>query len=272
MWMKSTETVEREFLPAALDPAVKNIRTTASVDAQKMIKGVVAVVGCDGTGKTRLAHDLVHIFNQRCPTERQYMGLISGETGDKIKRLPVIGVMLEHYLAAKVRRAQDMEKKLPGAFTALVMYLFSLWRVLQMRKLKQRARSGSLMIAERYPQAEIAGFHYDGPGLAADRSDRWLVRELAHHEQKIYARMAQNKPMLIIRLLIDAETAYARKSDHPMAELRDKIQKMPSITYNNANIIEIDSRLPYDEVLKQATFIIDQALQFRDHNKNNLRL
>ena len=59
--------------------------------------------------------------------------------GDKIKRLPFIGVRLESHLAAKVRRAQDMKKKVPGVFTALVMYLFSVWRVLQVKRMKRLA-------------------------------------------------------------------------------------------------------------------------------------
>lgn len=263
MWMKSTDAIEIEIPSARPEYVAKETAPKTPKDSAEIIDGVIAVVGCDGTGKTRLAHDLLHILQQRYPAERKYMGLISGETGDKIKRLPIIGVMLEHYLAAKVRRAQDMEKKLPGAFTGLVMYMFSLWRVWHMRLLKQRARRGRLMIAERYPQAEIPGFHYDGPGLAADRSDSWFVRKLAHHEQKIYTKMANNKPMLIIRLLIDAETAYARKSDHPMAELQDKIQKMPTINYNGAHIVEIDSRIPYNDVLTQAIDIIENTINSR---------
>src|SRR3546814_1201829 len=71
------------------------------------------------------------------------MGLISGEMGDKIKQLPFIGIRLERYLAAKARRAQDMEKKLPGTFTAIVMYLLSLWRVAQLRRLMRLSQDRS---------------------------------------------------------------------------------------------------------------------------------
>lgn len=260
MWMKITKPLAPEYALPLSDSRAEEASVSGPDKGDGVLHGVVAVVGCDGTGKTRLAHDLLHILQQRRPTERKYMGLISGESGDKIKQLPMVGVMLERYLAAKVRRAQDMEKKLPGAFTGLVMYLFSLWRVLHMHLLKRRAQKGVLMIAERYPQAEIPGFHYDGPGLDADRSKGWLVQKLARHEQKIYQKMAINKPMLMIRLLIDEETAYARKSDHPLAELRDKILKMPTITYNGTHIVEIDSRLPYETVLQQALDVIEEAL------------
>jgi thymidylate kinase len=224
------------------------------------LAGVVAVVGCDGTGKTTLVADLVASLRRRGPAQRRYMGLVSGETGDKIKRLPFIGIRLERYLAAKSRRAQDMDKKLPGVVTAIVMYLFSLWRVVKVRRMMRLAQSGVLVVAERYPQAEIPGFHYDGPGLTADRTTNWLVRKLAAREQKLYAWMARQRPTAVIRLNIDADTAYARKPDHPLAELRDKVAIMPRITYNGAAIREIDTRRPYPQVLDETLRAVDSAI------------
>ena len=216
------------------------------------LAGVIAVVGCDGSGKTTLAADLVAALRERTPTERRYMGLISGEMGDKIKDLPFIGVRLERHLAAKARRAQDMKKALPGTFTAIVMYLLSVWRVSKVRRLIRLSQSGKLVIAERYPQSEIPGFHFDGPGLTADRTSSWLVRKLAAREQKLYEWMAEQRPSLVIRLNVDADTAYARKPDHPLAELRDKTATMPRIKYHGASVREIDSRLPYPKMLEAA--------------------
>lgn len=53
------------------------------------IKGLIAVVGSDGTGKSTLTNDIVKRLQQQQPTERRYLGLISGEDGDKIKKLPL---------------------------------------------------------------------------------------------------------------------------------------------------------------------------------------
>jgi len=254
-------------LKAVCRPAVRNssdekdavnVSTTASGRSVPSA-GIVAVVGCDGSGKTRLAKDLALTLRQWRSAERRYMGLVSGETGDKIKQFPLIGTALEAYLAAKVRRAQDMKKKLPGTFSAVVMYLFSRWRVSQLRKLKQRAQDGVLIIAERYPQAEIPGFHYDGPGLSADRAKNRFVHMLALREQELYDRMAEQVPSLVIRLAIDADTAFARKSDHPLAELQDKAEALPLIKYNGARILEIDATQPYDDVLATALRAIERV-------------
>ncbi len=260
MAINQPKSTPRHNGPDIFDGAQAGKPFAVPTDYPAPLARVVAVVGCDGSGKTRLVHDLVARLQQRQRVERRYMGLISGETGDKIKRLPFVGVALERYLAAKVRRAQDMKKKLPGPATAVVMYIFSQWRVMQLRRLKKRAQSGVLIIADRYPQAEIPGFHYDGPGLAVDRTNSWFVRKLAKREQMLYDRMAQQKPVMIIRLVIDADTAHARKSDHPFAELRDKVERMERIKYNGARILEIDARLPYEEVLANALSAIERAV------------
>ncbi|MDG6094847.1 hypothetical protein LOC54_06940 [Acetobacter sp. AN02] len=229
-----------------------------ATDTVGTLCGVIAVVGCDGSGKTRLAHDLVARLNRTRPSERRYMGLVSGETGDRIKKLPVIGTWLENYLARKVRRAQDMKKKVPGPFSAVVMYLFSLWRQFQLRRVIRASGNGTLIIAERYPQAEVPGFHYDGPGLDVNRSDNRLVQSLARREQKLYDWMSEQKPGLIIRLNVDPVTAHMRKPDHPLQELRDKTRALTGMQYKGARIYDIDAGQPYQAVLDEAVRIAER--------------
>lgn len=79
------------------------------------IPGLIAVVGCDGTGKSTLTNDLVKSLQQHWQTERRYLGLLSGEDGDKIKRLPLVGVWLERRLAAKSSKTQSMKNQISGA-------------------------------------------------------------------------------------------------------------------------------------------------------------
>lgn len=220
--------------------------------APVLLTGVVAIVGCDGTGKSTLSADLLESLGLNGPVERHYLGLVSGEMGNKIKNLPIIGFRLERYLANKATLAQDMKRKLPGIGTAILMYLLSLWRLLQLRRVMRLSRRGVLVIADRYPQSEISGFHYDGPGLDANRSTNRLVRLLAWREQKLYDWMSRQIPALVIRLNIDAETAHARKPDHSFEELRDKISVMPLLQFHGAKILELDACAPYPKVLEAA--------------------
>lgn len=222
------------------------------IPRSRVIPGLIAVVGCDGTGKSTLSLDLAEILNHYRMTERRYLGLISGEEGDKIKRLPFIGVWLERYLATRASKTQNMSTRSPALWVALIMYLFSLHRRAKLRRVLHLAQRGVLVISDRYPQAEISGFHYDGPGIGVERvNDRFLMR-LAKRENRLYQQMALYRPELVIRLGVDIDTAFSRKPDHDYDELQDKISVMKRINYNNASIIELDSRAPYSDVLAKA--------------------
>lgn len=224
------------------------------------IPGLVAVVGCDGTGKSTLTADLVKHLNKRWATERRYLGLVSGETGDKIKQWPLIGVWLERRLAKKTSKAQSMSTGGPALWAALIMYGFSLYRMANLRKVKALADSGVLVISDRYPQAEVSGFYYDGPGIGVERVTGRLKTWLAQRERRLYQQeMAKYRPELLIRLDIDVETAFSRKPDHDYEELRDKIGIMSTIQYNGTHIYELDSRMPYKDVLAKALELVSDV-------------
>ena len=214
-----------------------------------IIPNMVAIVGCDGSGKSTITADLIKAMQKIRPTERRYLGLISGEDGDKIKKLPIIGVWLERRLAKKSEKTQSMRSEAPPLWAAFIMYALSCWRSSNFHKARALAESGVLVIADRYPQAEISGFHYDGPGLGVERVKGWLLKEMAKREVVIYEKLANYQPQLIIRLDIDVETAFARKPDHSYQELSDKIGVMRQLNFNGANILDLDSRKPYEEVL-----------------------
>lgn len=226
-----------------------------------ILDGVIAVVGCDGTGKSTLTADLLNYLRGKGPAERRYLGLISGEMGDKIKLLPLVGVRLERHLAKKAEKAQDLRQKSPGLRVALIMHLLSLWRLRQLQRVIRLSRRGVRIIADRYPQAEISGFRYDGPGIKPDPGHNWLMRKLVAREYRLYQRMARYVPALVIRLNIDAETAHARKPDHSLDELNDKISVMPRLRYNGARIVNIDTRAPYAQVLSEAVKAIESLAE-----------
>lgn len=145
-----------------------------------------------------------------------------------------------------------MSTKSPAIWAAIIMYGFSLRRRANLRKALHLAQSGVLVISDRYPQAEISGFHYDGPGIGVERAEGGIKSHLAERELMLYQQIAHLRPELIIRLDIDIETAFSRKPDHDYEELRDKISVMARIGYNGSKILELDSRAPYSEVLEKA--------------------
>lgn len=216
--------------------------------------GVVALTGCDGAGKSTLASALVARLRELGPTEPLYLGQSSGAIAAWIATLPVIGPRFNRYLVGKSDRVHERPSAPPGNLTALVIYLLSRWRVHKFRRMLALCRRGVLVVADRFPQAEVPGFRFDGPQLAKTEGGNWWVRRLREHERKLYTWMAANVPMLVIRLNVDAETAHARKPDHALAALREKIAVIPHLHFNGARILDLDAR-------DEAGAILDASLR-----------
>lgn len=104
--------------------------------------------------------------------------------------------------------------------------------------------SGVLVVSDRFPQAEISGFYYDGPGIGVERATGKISMFLAQRERRLYQQMAQYRPELIIRLGIDIDTAISRKPDHDYAELQDKIGVMSTIGYNGTKFLRLIPERP----------------------------
>lgn len=230
------------------------------------LPNVIAVVGCDGSGKSTLTSDLVTHFNRLQTTELLYLGQSSGNISNWIKRLPLIGTPLVNYLKNKAKQAHTKKASSPDSMTVIVIYLLSLWRAHKFRRMLKLSRRGLLIITDRYPQAEKAGFYYDGTGLDYSKADNWLTRKLAARELRLYQWMASHIPTLIIRLNIDIETAHARKPDHKRAMLEQKIAIIPTLDFNGANIVDLNSLDRYEQVLNEALKAGDLAMTAKDHD------
>lgn len=217
-----------------------------------VLTNVIAVVGCDGSGKSTLTTDLLAYLRNQTETELIYLGQSSGAIGDWIKNLPIIGAPLGRYLVSKAQRTHNKTSSPPDNLTALVIYCLSLWRAHKFRKMLKLAHNGVVVITDRYPQAEVSGFYYDGTGLDPASSTSWLTRKLAAREQRLYVWMASHVPALVIRLNVDAQTAHSRKPDHKLAMLEKKAAVIPTLKFNGANILDLSSLTPYAQVLDAA--------------------
>lgn len=212
------------------------------------------MIGCDGSGKSTLTADLLAHLRDEQATELLYLGQSSGNIADAIRSLPLIGPAFGRYLVRKAERAHAKDRKTasPDIPTALVIHLLSRWRHHKFQRMLALNRRGVVVIADRYPQAEVPGFYFDGPGLAASGIKSAFVRWLAARELRLYQRMASHVPALVLRLNIDADTAHARKPDHKLSMLRDKVTIIPTLHFNGARILDLDGRAPYPQVLQAA--------------------
>ena len=222
--------------------------TSVKYDGVETLAPLIAIVGCDGSGKSTLAADLVAWMAGERPTQYSYLGLKSGNMGNRIKSWPIIGKAFEAYLANKAGQARDKSAVIPGAVTALAIFIFSRIRRRRFNAMMALRRKSVLVITDRYPQIEVPGF-YDGPGLSAARAEGAIVKWLSARELGMYRQMAAVVPDLVIRLNIDIDTAMTRKSDHKRELLMAKIAVTPQLEFNGAKIVDLSSLNPYEAVL-----------------------
>lgn len=230
------------------------VKLRGQPEPQLSLAGVIAVVGCDGSGKSTLTADLVSHLAIGQPTELLYLGQSSGNIFRWIRDLPMIGQAIGRFLKRRSERAhaEDGSPASPDIPTALAVYLLSRWRYRKFQRLLALNRRGVTVVTDRYPQSEVPGFYFDGPGLTMTGTTKTVVRWLASREARLYQYMANHVPALVIRLNIDVETAYIRKPDHKLSMLCDKVKVIPTLTFNGALICDLEGHAPYREVLRQA--------------------
>ena len=228
----------------------------------KSLPHVIALVGSDGSGKSTLAADLVAALAQERPTLFLYLGQSSGNIARAIVRIPLIGPVIEQALKRRSAKAHDEAKKTsaPTRLEALVFHLLSRWRFHKFRQMIVLDRAGTVIVTDRYPQAEVPGFYFDGSGLAPTPETKGFVRWIARREVRLYQRMAASVPALIIRLNVSAATAHARKPDHRLSMLEDKVRVIPALTFNGARIVDLDANRDYPAMLKAAIAAAREAL------------
>jgi len=226
---------------------------------------LIAIVGCDGSGKTTLSSAICSTL-QKYSTTYCYLGLGSRGIASRIETWPLIGKLLVRHLSSKAKQARTKGERIPGTLTALVIFCFSRLRVLRFNRMLKLRKHGHVVICDRYPQLDVPGF-YDGPGLSAARSTGLFTAWLARQERKLYERMTSYRPTLVIRLNIDAETAYARKPDHELSLLREKVAVTPLLRFNGAKIVEINANQPFDEVHAMTSQLIQRVVADYQHSK-----
>lgn len=228
---------------------------------------LIAIVGCDGSGKSTLAADVLQQLQKTHRAQLFYLGLKSGEIGNRIKRFRLGGPAIERMLSKKAGQARSKDAKIPGLGTALVLYGFSVLRRRRFRQMLALRRQGVIVVTDRYPQIEVAGF-YDGPGLSAARAGSPLIAKLAARERRMYEWMTGFRPDLVIRLNVDVDTAFSRKPDHKIESLQNKVAVTPLLKFNGAEIVDLDSRDPYPEVRDAAFAAIDHAISAHAQGKS----
>lgn len=222
---------------------------------------LIAIVGCDGSGKSTVSEVILDWVRGYGPAAAAHLGKQQGNTGRALANLPVVGKSLGGFIGRKAAtvRSSRTKNKSPSPFPALVMYAFTLRRVRRFRRMLALRRKGLIIVADRYPQLDFPSA-FDGPDLSVNAEGTRFVQWLARREQHAFEWMTSHQPDLVIRLNVDLDTAFARKPDHRREALARKIEITPQLTFNGANIVEIDANRPLAEVVAAAEAAVTRTL------------
>jgi len=209
---------------------------------------LIAAVGADGSGKTRLTTDLEKWLSAKLVVRHVYFG--QPKAGLFFKLLNKPGSMVRNRepgstagLVGTVARYTDAAK-----WVALGRKRRRL--ALQARDAAQR---GEVVIAERFPLQEFFAMEtpMDGPRLQPDGP-------FARAEMKHYQAIAA--PDMTIVLRTNLQTLRDRKLDLTLEEHTPKVVAVDALTAHERRVV-IDAARPYEEVLLEAKTTIWKALR-----------
>ncbi len=231
---------------------------------------VVAFIGCDGSGKSTVIHEVQKCLCTKLHPLKIYFG--SGDGPSSFLRWPmkIIARRLCRTAKSEIDRSNG---KIPESSkiahnSKVFQWLKSIarwpWALVLARekqkkmRLAQRARNkGMIVLCDRYPQNQIIGFN-DGPLLVPFCNHRfYLIKWLARYESKCYDLANSLAPDVVIRLNVSAEKSLERKSDMWLEEVQRRIEAINSFLFpSSTKVVDINADEPLEKVLLQAKLAI----------------
>ncbi|MFT7619647.1 MAG: thymidylate kinase [Planctomycetota bacterium] len=235
-------------------------------DSKKSFAPMIAIVGCDGSGKSTVSEEILKWVSRYGPAESAHLGKQSGNMGRSLMRLPLVGKWIEGLIGRKLKSVQSSKAKnqTPKMLPALVMYGFTIRRVRRFRRMLKLRDKGMIVITDRFPQLDHPK-SFDGPALDVNAEGNGIVRWLARRERAAFEWMTSHHPDLVIRLNVDVETAFARKPDHRKEALRKKIEVAPLLKFKGSPIVDIDTVQPLAQVLDEARAAVTNIFETRGY-------
>ncbi|MFT2256768.1 thymidylate kinase [Escherichia coli] len=211
---------------------------------------LIAVIGSDGSGKSTVCEHLIAYMKHYGPAVQVHLGKQAGNVGRAAAKLPLLGRSVGKAIESNTKKVKTKKSRI-GLLPSAVIIAFVGRRLLRFRRMLAYRRQGFIVLTDRFPQAQIPGA-YDGTVFPVDVEGSRFVRWLAARERAAFQWMAGQKPDLVLKLNVSLAVACARKPDHRKAALEKKIAVTPLLTFEGADIVDLDADRPIEEVLLAA--------------------
>ena len=213
---------------------------------------VIAVIGVDGSGKTTLTRAIRTWLQAELDVMPIYFGTGGGRPSLLLAPLKLMVPIVTALLPARPRGSShgQVTDQPPGpAYSALLTVWATVLAVEKRLKLAAAHRGaarGLVVVADRYPQDQIASFN-DGPLLPRLRGrPGWLRR----FEARSYARARQLPPDLVIKLEATPAVIAAREPTMDRNAIEARVAGVRALSF--PQVVTIDATRPLSEVIAQA--------------------
>ena len=220
---------------------------------------LVAVIGCDGAGKSTVAAELARWLAWKVDARTIYLGVGEGRVGVRVR-----------VLRGLARSAEKRTPEAPGpprpATPGSMPTRFHVPSVMRdvgsgllnnamaderMAKLREAAgfrAAGGVLLTDRFPQTQFPGI-YDGPRTTRSDHDSALRRAFAGRELRLYESMAAMAPDVVIKLHVPVEVAIGRKPGHDARGIQRKCDLTMALEFPHSAVFDVDAARPLEAVL-----------------------
>jgi hypothetical protein len=218
-----------------------------------------ALVGSDGSGKTRLAEDLKHWLRWKLEARHLYFGIPKKSFRSKLWSRPLS-------LCASLRKRSERLRlsglarfwdRCHGMINARRWVSLAEQRLELHRHARELAAQGTVVIAERFPLRQFASMKepMDGPRIPEQGSRS--TRRLAAKERDLYEKIELPDQIYVLQVSLDE--LRRRKNDLGLDTHREKAEAVNALKEDERFRL-INAEAAYEEVLLEIKNRIWQAL------------
>jgi thymidylate kinase len=213
---------------------------------------VVAVIGVDGSGKSTVVATIREWLGQEMDVIPIYFGTGAGRPSFVLWPFKLIAALITPLVKTKPKGSSHgkISDRPPGRLYSTLLSIWATAAAIEKRTKLSAAHRGAsrglVVITDRYPQNEIAGFS-EGPlmprlsGLPV-----WLYR----FEARAYSLAQRLPPDLVIKLIVTPEVCARREPDMAPAVIMQRIEAIPRLGFAGARVVSIDAQQPLTDVIR----------------------
>lgn len=216
---------------------------------------IIAFLGIDGSGKTSGIAETAHFFARQMDVQTNFLG--SGKSGASFLRKLIMSVLgfkasFKGHKEARRQNSNETKKiKKPPFYYSLWIWLVTLDREKQVKRIRRGLANGKLVLVDRWLQDQVLN-GVDGPRFHNYRDMKGFAGKVARREEKLYKSIKNTPLHQIVKLNISPETSVNRKPEElTLEKAASAIEKLNSIKWPEQTIVSnINADLSEFEVRK----------------------